>query len=101
MLDTLKFFFKYTLDFISMLFTIDVGFTSLGVLMCIVYIFLPVILAIVNFLKSQVIDELNERYDESRPRIIISSTLTKKTHLGDGQTHTYTNSVRYNRRYKK
>lgn len=101
MLETLKFLFTYTLKFIEMLFTIDVGFTNLGTLMCIVYIFLPLILGIVNFLKMQVLEEFDDMYDESRPRNIISSTLTEITHLGDGKTHTYTNSVRFNRRLKK
>ena len=63
MLDVLKFIFKCILDFIKMLFTIDVGFTNLGVLMCIVYIFLPVVLIIVNFLKVQLIDEFDDAYD--------------------------------------
>lgn len=101
MLDTLKFIFNCVLEFISMLFTIDVGFTNLGALMCIVYIFLPVMLVIINFIKKQVIEEIDDRYDESRPRNIISSTLTEKTNLGDGKVYTYTNSVRYNRRFRK
>lgn len=63
MLDVLKFIFKCILDFIKMLFTIDVGFTNLGVLMCIIYIFLPVVLIIVNFLKVQLIDEFDDAYD--------------------------------------
>lgn len=35
-----------------MLFSIDVGFTSLGVMMCICFIFLPTVLLVVDFLKS-------------------------------------------------
>lgn len=62
MLDTLKFIFNCIIDFISMLFTIDVGFTNLGTLMCIVYIFLPVMLIIINFLKNQFLEEFNDRY---------------------------------------
>lgn len=64
MLEVLKFLLKYTIDFISMLFTIDLGFTNLGALMCIVYIFLPVILFIVNFIKKQLIDEFDDYYDD-------------------------------------
>ena len=101
MLECLKFVFNCIIEFLSMLFTIDVGFTNLGALMCIVYIFLPVVLIIINFIKKQMIDEFDERYDETRPRNIISSTLTEKTNLGNGKTHTYTNSVRYNRRFRK
>ena len=101
MLEVLKFIFKCVIEFISMLFTIDLGFTNLGALMCIVYIFLPVVLFIINFIKGQVLDELDDRYDESRPRNIISSTLNERTNLGDGKTHIYTNTVRYNRRFRK
>lgn len=101
MLDCLKFILNCVLEFISMLFSIDVGFTNLGALMCIVYIFLPVVLIIINFIKKQLIEELDDRYDESRPRNIISSTLTEKTNLGDGKIHIYSNSVRYNRRFRK
>ena len=101
MLECLKFIFNCILEFLAMLFTIDVGFTNLGVLMCIVYIFLPIVLFIINFIKVQLVEEFDEHYDETRPRNIISSTLTEKTNLGDGKTHTYSNSVRYNRRLKK
>lgn len=101
MLDVFKFIFNCVLEFISMLFTIDVGFTSLGALMCIVYIFLPVVLIIINFIKMQVIEEIDDRYDESRPRNIFSSTLTEKTKLGNGKIHTYSNSITYNRRFRK
>lgn len=67
MLEVLKFILSCTAKFIAMLFTIDVGFTSLGVVMCVIFIFLPIVLAIVNFLKGGLLEELNERYDESRP----------------------------------
>lgn len=66
MLEVLRFIFHCVLDFIKMLFTIDVGFTNLGIVMCIVYIFLPIVLVIVNFLKVQIIDELDEAYDIRR-----------------------------------
>ena len=52
MFECIKFIFKIMTDFIKMLFTIDIGNNmSLGMLMCIVFIFLPTILAITNFLK--------------------------------------------------
>jgi len=63
MLECLKFIFNLILQFIKMLFSIDVGFTNLGVLMCIVYIFLPVVLIIINFLKVQIIEEFDDAYD--------------------------------------
>lgn len=64
MIEVLRFIFSYTAQFIRMLFTIDLGNNlNLGLLMCIVFIFLPMMLRIVNFLKmysTEVIaDELN------------------------------------------
>ena len=64
MLEVLRFIFSYIVQFISMLFTIDLGNNlNLGLLMCIVFIFLPMMLRIINFLKmysTEVIaDELN------------------------------------------
>ena len=66
MLEVLKFILNCVIQFISMLFRIDVGFTNLGVVMCICYILFPMLLVIVNFLKSSVIEELDDRYDYER-----------------------------------
>lgn len=102
MLQVFQFIFNCVAAFIAMLFTIDVGNgTNLGVIMCIIYILLPVLLSIVNFLKNGLLEELDERYDESKPRNIISSTLTENRNLGNGKRYTYTNTVRYNRRFRK
>lgn len=66
MLEVLRFILKCVVDFISMLFTIDVGNgLSLGLLMCVIFIFLPLVLIISNFLKFVVINEIDERYDSS------------------------------------
>lgn len=65
MLDVFKFIFNCVIEFLSMLFTIDVGFTNLGVLMCIIYIFLPVVLVIINFIKKQLIEEFDDYYDNT------------------------------------
>lgn len=51
MLDVLSFIFKIIAKFISMLFTIDLGFTSLGVFICIITFVFPIILAIINIFK--------------------------------------------------
>lgn len=51
MLDVIKFILKTIADFINMLFEIDLGFTSLGALMCLITFFLPIILLFVNMLK--------------------------------------------------
>lgn len=63
MLQVLTFILNCVVQFISMLFTIDVGFTNLGTLMCIIYILLPVMLFIVNFIKVQLVEEFDEYYD--------------------------------------
>lgn len=64
MLEVLRFILKCVVDFISMLFTIDVGNgLSLGLLMCVIFIFLPLVLIISNFLKFVVINEIDEDYD--------------------------------------
>lgn len=102
MLDVLKFIFNTIIDFMSMLFTIDLGDgLNLGLLMCIVFIFLPMMLRIINFLKQDAMEELNNAYEESRPRNIISETLTEHSNLGNGKRLTYSNSVRYNRRFRR
>lgn len=51
MLEVFKFIFRCIAQFISMLFSVDLGFMSLGMLMCIVFIILPLFLSIINFLK--------------------------------------------------
>ena len=101
MLEVLKFILKCVIQFVSMLFKIDVGFTSLGVVMCICYILFPMLLFIVNFLKTSVLEELNERYDEERPRNIVSESFSERTRLGNGKVLTYNNTVSYNRKLKK
>ena len=63
MYEVLKFIIKCIVQFCAMLFTIDIGFTSLGTFMCIIFIFLPIVLAFVNFLKGALISELDNRYD--------------------------------------
>lgn len=74
MLQVIRFLLHTIIDFMRMLFTIDVGNNmSLGLLMCIVFIFLPMMLRIIAFLKRDAMEELNDRYDESRPREIFSS----------------------------
>lgn len=66
MLDTIKFLLQLTVQFTAKLFTINVGFTSLGVLLCIIYILLPVMLAIINSLKHQIISDITDEYITNR-----------------------------------
>lgn len=54
MLDVIRFILRFVADFISMLFTIDLGFTSLGVLLCIIVFFFPLVLFIINLVKYKV-----------------------------------------------
>ena len=64
MIEVLKFILKFVADFIKMLFTIDVGSgLSLGLVMCVVFIFLPLVLVVINFLKITLIDEADEAFD--------------------------------------
>lgn len=79
MLECLKFLLNLVIKFLSSLFRVNVGFTNLGVVFCIVYILFPIMLAIVNFIKTTFVEELDERYDESRPReYLTASKHTKK-----------------------
>lgn len=67
MLEVIKFILEKVVEFLKMLFTIDVGSNmSLGLMMCIVFIFLPLVLLVVNFLKTVLINEIDERYDLNR-----------------------------------
>ena len=53
MLEVLGFIFKCVGQFISMLFNVNMGGGfSLGLLMCIFFIFLPITLAFLTFLKN-------------------------------------------------
>lgn len=64
MIEVLKFIFKCTTDFLKMLFTIDVGSgLTLGLVMCVVFIFLPLVLLVINFLKVILVDEIDEKHD--------------------------------------
>ena len=64
MIEVLKFIFKCLTDYLKMLFTIDVGNgLSLGLLMCVVFIFLPLVLLVINFLKIVLVDEIDEKHD--------------------------------------
>jgi len=68
-LQVLKFILERVVEFLKMLFTINVGDNiSLGLMMCILFIFLPLVLVVVNFLKIVLIDEIDERYDFNNRR---------------------------------
>lgn len=52
MLECITFILSMILKFLRMLFEIDIGITSLGMIMCVTFIFLPTMLLIIDFLKS-------------------------------------------------
>lgn len=67
MLDVMKFILEQVVAFLKMLFTIDVGNgINLGLMMCIIFIFLPCVLIVVNFLKVTLISEIDEKVDWKR-----------------------------------
>ena len=54
MLEVLKFIFRCIARLLSMLFNIDLGFTNLGVLLCVIVFFFPLVLGVINILKYKV-----------------------------------------------
>lgn len=52
MITVLQFIFKCIGQFVSMLFTIDLGFMSLGMFLCCSTIGVPVVFSVFNFLKG-------------------------------------------------
>lgn len=52
MLDVFKFIFQCVANIFKMLFDVDLGFMSLGSLMCCIGFGVPAVLLIVNFLKE-------------------------------------------------
>lgn len=66
MFEVIRFIFGLVGQFLRMLFNIDIGPMSLGLFMCIIFIFFPTVLFIVNFLKVSFWDNLDERYDTVR-----------------------------------
>ena len=66
MFEVIKFIFRLVGQFLSMLFTIDIGPMSLGLFCSIIFLFFPIVLALVNLLKVNLMDELDDRYDTRR-----------------------------------
>lgn len=67
MFECIKFIFKIITDFIKMLFTIDIGNNiSLGLFMCIIFIFLPTLLSLFNFFKNSDDLELYEFFKKDK-----------------------------------
>lgn len=69
MFDCIKFIFKIIADFIKMLFTIDIGNgMSLGLFMCILFIFFPCLLTLLNFFKNSDDLELKEMFKRDKKK---------------------------------
>ena len=63
MFECIKFIFKIMTDFLKMLFSVDIGNNmSLGMLMCVIFLFLPAMLSVINFLKNADDIELAEMF---------------------------------------
>ena len=102
MFTVLGFILQCIIDFMKMLFTIDLGDNlNLGLLMCICFIFLPIMLRIINFIKQDAIEELDDKYDESKPREIFQDTYSRPVKFSDGSTVTTRHSITRKRRYRR
>lgn len=63
MFECIKFIFKIMTDFLKMLFTIDIGNNmSLGMLMSVIFIVLPILLSLFTFFKNADDIELAEMF---------------------------------------
>lgn len=70
MLDCIKFLLDCCITLLNKLFSIDMGFTSLGVLLCIVNILFPAMLMIIGFAKQEALTLFAKEYydDEKRSK---------------------------------
>lgn len=100
MFEVLKFIIKCIGQFIAMLFTIDIGPMSLGMLMCVVFIGFPMFLFFVNFLKTSLMDEIDERFDFKKPYEFWKTSEKSHVDYGDGYSFTTFHGLSQKRRYK-
>lgn len=52
MLEVFKFFFQCCADVFNLLFSIDLGFMSLGMFLCVLSFGAPAVMSIINFIKN-------------------------------------------------
>lgn len=100
MFQVLKFVLDSIISFMSMLFSINVDSNlSIGLLICICFIFLPMMLRVIRFIKQDALEELDDKYDEARPRETWSFTENQRLKTGYGKwvssQHTQSRSRRY------
>lgn len=58
MIEVIKFLLSLVIQFITKLFSINIGPMSLGTLFSIVYILFPIILVITTMLKHQIVSDI-------------------------------------------
>ena len=98
----LKFIFSSLISFIQMLFTIQVDDgLSLGLLFCICFILLPMMVRIINFIKQDAIEELDDRIDESRPREVITGGFSESAKGSNGRVYHYSHTFTKRRRHRR
>ena len=63
MLDVMQFIFRCISQFITMLFSINIGSgLNLGLFMCIIFVFLPLVLFVINLVKHIAISDVISDY---------------------------------------
>ena len=101
MFQVLRFILKSIIDFMTMLFSINVDNNlSIGLLLCICFIFLPMVLRVIRFIKQDALEELDDIYDESRPRETWSSNEHQRLKTGNGTWFSTSHVRSRSRRYR-
>lgn len=99
MLSVIKFILNCVIAFARMLFTINIGNgLNLGLLMCVIFIFLPITLRVLNLIRQDAIEELDDRYDTSRPVETNSYSRHQSIRMSPTEVYNYSHSVTQRRR---
>lgn len=103
MFQCLWFILKTIADFAKMLFTIQVDNNlSLGLLMCICFIFLPLMLRVIKFIRQDALEEIDEAVDANRPREFWSGGFSESAYdKKSGRTYHYSHEFSRSRRYRR
>lgn len=97
MFKVLWFILNSIIDFAKMLFTIQVDDNlSLGLLMCICFIFFPMMLRVIKFIRQDALEELDEAYDSTHKSLIFGDNEYSPKHASAGR-----HSSEYFRRQKQ
>lgn len=65
MLECIKFLLQQAINFIKVLFRLDVGGFNIGTMFCIVFILFPLMLSIVTFIKTTFVQEMADDYRDT------------------------------------